>query len=126
MRRKIEDISIINEGLVIDGSVVCDGRLIVRGTLKGSLSGETVVVADTGSVSASVQAASITIGGTFEGEVFASDELIVLSTGQCSGRVVCRNLVVEAGGRLTAEVKCIEKTDSPELPTDEILRHAGT
>ena len=57
MRRKIEDISIINEGLVIDGSVICDGRLIVRGTLKGSLSGENVVIAKTGAVSASVQAA---------------------------------------------------------------------
>ena len=36
-----------------------------------------------------------------------SEELIILSTGNCAGKVVCKNLVVEAGGILNAEVTCI-------------------
>ena len=47
---------------------------------------------------------NLTIGGTFQGEVNASDELVILSTGNCSGKVVCRNLVVEGGGKLNAQV----------------------
>ena len=36
-----------------------------------------------------------------------SEELIILSTGNCAGKVVCKNLVVEAGGILNANVACI-------------------
>ena len=47
---------------------------------------------------------NLTIGGTFKGDVDAKEELVVLSTGNCSGKVVCKNLVVEGGGKLNAEV----------------------
>jgi cytoskeletal protein CcmA (bactofilin family) len=48
----------------------------------------------------------MTIGGTFEGEVEASNELIILPTGKCTGKVVCRDFVVEPGGILNAQVNC--------------------
>jgi cytoskeletal protein CcmA (bactofilin family) len=106
VKRKGENISIIDSGLVIDGSISCKGKLIIKGTVKGTLEGETVGIADEGSLYAEASAESVTIGGLFEGSIQASKELIVLASGRCSGKVVCKDLVVEAGGILNAEVTC--------------------
>jgi cytoskeletal protein CcmA (bactofilin family) len=54
----------------------------------------------------------LTIGGRFEGNVHAADELVVLATGCCKGRVQCLNLVVHEGGRLDAEVSQINRQDA--------------
>ena len=107
MKRKSEHISIIDSGLTIDGSISCKGKLIIKGTVKGTLEGESVVIADEGGLYAEASVESVTVGGVFEGSIQASKELIVLASGKCSGRVVCKDLVVEAGGVLNAEVTCL-------------------
>ncbi|CAB5126554.1 hypothetical protein D3OALGA1CA_3396 [Olavius algarvensis associated proteobacterium Delta 3] len=106
MGKRAENISIVDQGLIVDGNITCTGKLIVKGVVKGTLDGETVIIAE-------ASAKSVTIGGSFEGVINAEKELIVLSTGVCSGRVVCHDLVVEAGGVLNAEVICMR-----QLPAD--------
>ncbi len=106
MDDKQKNFSIIDKGLTIDGTISSKGRLVIKGTLKGTLAGNTVIIAEEGAVFAETKAVSMTVGGTFQGEIHVSEELIILSTGNCSGRVVCNNLVVEAGGLLNAEVTC--------------------
>ena len=56
-----------------------------------------VVISEDGAVYAETNVNSITIGGTFEGDIKASKEFVVLSTGKCTGKVECKDLVVEAG-----------------------------
>jgi cytoskeletal protein CcmA (bactofilin family) len=107
VKKKSDTFSIIDTGLSIDGSIVCKGKLIVKGELKGTLEGSEVVVSEEGSICASTKVARITIGGSFDGDIRAIEELVVLATGNCSGKVVCKNLVVEPGGKLNAEVTCL-------------------
>jgi cytoskeletal protein CcmA (bactofilin family) len=107
-----KDFSIIDKELTIDGTVSTTGRLIVKGMLKGTVIGKNIVIAEEGSVYANVKVASITIGGIFEGEIRALKELILLSTGKCTGKVVCRNLVIETGGILNAQVTCLSGKDA--------------
>jgi cytoskeletal protein CcmA (bactofilin family) len=99
-----KNLSIIDRDLRIDGSISSKGNLIIRGMVEGTLVGEKVVIAEEGSVNANTQVASLTIGGKFEGEIRATKELIILSTGSCSGSVICKNLTVESGGILNANV----------------------
>jgi cytoskeletal protein CcmA (bactofilin family) len=114
VKSKSKDFSIIDKELTIDGTVSTKGRLIVKGVVKGTIIGENVVIAEEGAVYADTKVASITIGGTFEGELRASKELIILSTGRCKGKIVCKDFVVETGGILNAQVTTItEKTSSP-------------
>jgi cytoskeletal protein CcmA (bactofilin family) len=54
----------------------------------------------------------MTIGGTFEGEVRALKKLILLSTGKCTGKIVCKELVIETGGILNAHVTCLLGEDT--------------
>jgi len=112
MKNKSKDFSIIDKELTVDGTISSKGKLVIKGVVKGTLIGETVIIAEEGKVFADTKASSMTIGGTFEGEIRASKELIILSTGNCSGKVVCKDFVVEAGGVLNAEVNCITSQDS--------------
>jgi len=107
-----KDFSIIDKELTIDGTVSTRGRLIIKGVVKGTIIGENVVIAEEGSVYADTKVASMTIGGTFEGEIRASKELILLSTGKCTGKIVCKNLVIETGAVMNAQVTCLSAQDS--------------
>lgn len=104
MKNNSQNLSIIDKGLNINGTISSEGNLVIRGSVKGSLSGEKIVIAEEGSVFADTDVSSLTIGGIFEGEIRASEELIILSTGSCAGSVVCKNLIVETGGLLNASV----------------------
>jgi len=103
---KSKNFSIIDKGLTVEGTISCKGQLVIKGTVKGKLDGETVVIAEDGAAYTESKVDRMTIGGIFEGKLAASEELIILSTGKCSGTVICKNLVVEAGGILNAEVSC--------------------
>jgi len=109
---KSKNISIIDQEATVEGTFSCKGRLIIKGAVKGTLLGDIVTIAKEGAVHADVKAVSITIGGIFAGEIKGADKLIILSTGNCSGKVLCKDLVVEAGGILNAEVNCNKIIDS--------------
>ena len=112
MKNKSKDFSVINRELTIDGTVSTNGSLIIKGVVKGTLVGKNVIIAEEGAVYADAKVASITIGGVFEGEIRASNELIILSTGSFKGKIVCKDFVVETGGILNAHVTCIAANDS--------------
>ena len=115
MKNISEDFSIIDKELTIDGTVSTSGRLIVKGVLKGTVIGKNVIIAEEGSVYAVAKVASMTIGGTFEGEIRASKELILLSTGKCTGKVVCKDLVIETGAILNAQVTCLSAEEDIDI-----------
>ncbi|BBO81648.1 hypothetical protein DSCO28_22140 [Desulfosarcina ovata subsp. sediminis] len=106
MKESGNTFSIIDKGMTVDGSLVGKGNLVVKGTVTGTLNGESVVISENGHVAADTRVQTLTIGGMFEGRLETSGQLIILSTGKCSGEVVCGDLVVEAGGRLDAQVTC--------------------
>jgi cytoskeletal protein CcmA (bactofilin family) len=106
VNKEAKDFSIIDRALSIEGALVTTGKLIVRGSVKGTLSAGTVIIAKGGAVNASVCAGAMTIGGAFDGDIRVSGPLTVLATGTCAGKAVCRDFVVEAGGQLNAEVTC--------------------
>lgn len=119
-----KNLSIIDKELKIDGSISSTGKLIIKGKVTGTIDGDVVIIAEDGIVnSSSTKVASLTIGGNFQGEVNASKELIILSTGTCAGKVQCQDLIVENGGVLNADVACktaskmnAPKTESPVFP----------
>ena len=113
-KKNSKNLSIIDKELKIEGSISSNGKLIIKGQVNGTIEGDVVIIAEDGRVNSSAtKVASLTIGGKFQGEVTASKELIILATGTCAGKVECKDLIVENGGILNAEVSC--KT-SNQLP----------
>lgn len=107
VKKNKQNLSIIDRELKIEGSISSSGKLIIKGQVTGTIDGDVVIIAEDGQVNSSAtKVSSITIGGNFQGEVSASKELIILSTGTCAGKVECQDLIVENGGILNAEVAC--------------------
>ena len=104
MGKTPEKFSILDEGVTLEGTLTCKGKIIIKGIVKGELEGETVIIGEEGAIYADMKVGSLTVGGVFEGKVRALKELVVLSTGNCEGKVICKDLVVEPGGVLNAEV----------------------
>jgi cytoskeletal protein CcmA (bactofilin family) len=122
-KKNTKNLSIIDKELKIEGSISSTGKLIIKGQINGTIDGDVVIIAEDGQVnSSSTKVSSITIGGNFQGEVSASKELIILATGRCAGKVECKDLIVENGGILNAEVSCKTSSSlsgSPEKKTFE-------
>ena len=105
MSQKLEaDVSIIDAHLRVDGKLSTTGRLVVKGEVRGTVEADNLVIAREGRVFAEVTVGRMTIGGHFEGTVTATQVLVILATGNCSGKVTCKDFMVEAGGVLSAEV----------------------
>ena len=99
--------SIINKDQTFEGKISSKGKLIIHGTVRGKIVVDILEIYEEGVVDAEIKATNITISGTFKGESRAFNELNIRSTGNYTGKIICRNLVVEAGGVLNAEVTCI-------------------
>jgi cytoskeletal protein CcmA (bactofilin family) len=112
---KPQHISIIDVGFAVEGRISFGGSLLVRGTVSGRLEGDTVTIAEEGEVAADVSVAGMTIGGRFEGDLRVRDELVILPTGQCAGRIECGSLVMQEGGLLNAHVRFLENKDAPKV-----------
>jgi cytoskeletal protein CcmA (bactofilin family) len=106
VKDKGETFSIIDKGMTVDGSLVGNGNLVVNGMVKGTITGQSVVISEGGQIAADTKVATMTVGGSFDGRVETSGQLVILATGRCTGEIVCGDLVVEAGGRLDARVSC--------------------
>ena len=121
-KKSVKNLSIIDRELKIDGSISSRGKLIIKGQVDGSIDGDVVIIAEDGQVvSTSTKVASITIGGNFQGEISASKELIILKTGTCAGKVECKDLIVENGGVLNAEVSCKNSSSKPSIKNAKVF-----
>lgn len=106
MNRPQKKLSIVEKGLIIDGAVSFTGQLTVTGTVKGSLVGEHILITEEGVVAAETRATFITIAGTFRGRLTVAGQLVVLSTGNCSGTIECQDVKMEPGGVLNGKIDC--------------------
>ena len=104
MGKENKEISIIDAGLEMEGRISSRGSIIVKGKVSGTIEGNTVIVAQEGIVEANACVKNMTVDGRFIGEVIATEKLIILSRGSCTGTVKCKNLIVEPGGGLNASV----------------------
>ncbi|MBW1890470.1 MAG: polymer-forming cytoskeletal protein [Deltaproteobacteria bacterium] len=108
-KNRSKNISIVDRGLTIEGSISCSGQLIVKGAVKGNLRGDEVVIAEDGVIHADATVSAITIGGKFDGTLRVLQTLVILATGCCQGKIVCRDLTVEPGGILDGEINCSQE-----------------
>ena len=106
LQHQQKKLSIVEKGLTLDGSISFQGRLTINGTVKGSLVGDHIVIAEEGVVVAETRATDITISGVFKGRLTVSGKLVLLSTGTCSGNIACREMKLEPGGVLNGEIRC--------------------
>ena len=113
MAKKKEGLSIIDKDCSVEGTLNIKGRLIVAGSLKGTLIGNHVITTEGSRVRAIARVREMTIGGDFQGEIAVQEDLHILRTGTFTGKATCKRIRMETGGKLNGEVTHLESDAVP-------------
>jgi cytoskeletal protein CcmA (bactofilin family) len=111
MAREKEGLSIIDKDCSVEGIVNVSGKLIIAGSVKGTLLGNTVITASGSRVNAVARVREMTIGGAFKGDITVYEDLQILSTGAFSGKATCKRMKLETGGKLDGKVTHLEPAE---------------
>ena len=112
-------LTIIAEGVTIDGKVNSPGSTRIDGTIKGELiSDKEVIIGKEGKVNANVQTRNAVIAGSFKGEMNASGEVEISSTGKFVGNLIQKEalLTIAKGGLFKGESIISSGTSTPKSP----------
>jgi cytoskeletal protein CcmA (bactofilin family) len=112
--KKIESITtnfkstptIIARDLTISGDLVSLGVIEIEGRIKGSVRGNLVILRENGFVEGDIFADSLSIRGSFEGNINAQN-INICSKAKVLGEIVYESLSVEDGACIDARFKKI-------------------
>ncbi len=98
--------TIISPRTQIRGRLTGDGSLLIQGRVEGEIEiGGGVVVADTGTIEADVQAPVIEVAGAARGSIVASIRVSVESTGTVEGTLITPILELQPGSVLRGRAR---------------------
>ncbi|MBN1897895.1 MAG: polymer-forming cytoskeletal protein [Spirochaetes bacterium] len=98
--------SIVGEGSELKGEFKVKGTLRIDGVFAGKVFNDgKIIVSQTGHVKTDLKGANIVIGGTVEGNVYATYQVTLLKTAKLMGDIITPSLVVEEG--VVFEGNCI-------------------
>ncbi|MDY0027407.1 MAG: polymer-forming cytoskeletal protein [Candidatus Humimicrobiaceae bacterium] len=97
----IKNLTIIAEGVEINGNINCPGSLRIDGEVKGEIiAGKDITIGKSGIVEANVKTTNAVIAGTYKGDMVASGEVEITSTGKFIGNLTQKDalLTIAKGG----------------------------
>jgi cytoskeletal protein CcmA (bactofilin family) len=96
----------------IDQGSEFEGKLSFKDTVRidGSFSGEiasdnTLIVGETGEIHASIRSVCVVISGLVEGDIDASDQVVLHKTANVTGDISAPSLMIEEGARFNGQVR---------------------
>lgn len=93
-----DSVTIISEGVVIEGKLSSKGNVRIDGTINGNLNvSGNVTVGKSGLVTGEVNGQMIIHGGKIEGTLKATDKVVLEGTSILKGDIFTKILVVEEG-----------------------------
>ena len=113
---KTVETTIISAGSKLEGSIETVGTLIVDGSVTGNIKCSSLEILQDGNLEAKVEAESVSVAGSFEGEMICNGKLTVLSKGKVIGDVSYGTLSIESGGALDGSVSKSKSDGTPILP----------
>ena len=114
--------TIIEKGITVAGRIFGEGAIQVGGCVEGEIHVEgSVFVAGSGCIKGPVEARTIRVAGSIEGNVVAHDRVRLEKTGSIIGDVTTASLVIEDGGRLNGRSTMEKLPDNPVEDIDTML-----
>lgn len=104
-------INMIGEGTVLEGTVRADGDLNINGKVVGKvLVKGKVVLAQSGVIEGEMAATSADLGGTFDGTATVEERLTLRSNARVTGTLNVARLVIEEGAVFDGDVTMGNRT----------------
>jgi cytoskeletal protein CcmA (bactofilin family) len=90
--------SLVGEGTVFRGDMELNGLLRIDGDFSGKISTpDKVLVGKNGRADCDIHAGTVVIGGLVKGNLYATQKVLILSTGLVLGNIHTPRLIVEEG-----------------------------
>jgi cytoskeletal protein CcmA (bactofilin family) len=94
-----QKVAMIGSGISIAGDVTADSNLKVEGTIEGRSvqTSHDIEVAESGKVTASIDARVVRIGGEVTGDVNGAEKVVIVKSGRVLGNIVAPRVQLEDG-----------------------------
>jgi len=90
--------SIIGAGSEFKGEFKINGLLRIDGKFQGTIdTNGKVLIGQTGDAITDIKARLVVVGGKVSGNIYATERIILLSTGEVKGNIIAPSLVMEEG-----------------------------
>jgi cytoskeletal protein CcmA (bactofilin family) len=101
--------SIIGEGTTLRGDFELNGLLRIDGVFFGRVrTNGKVLIGKNGVAECEIVAGTVVVGGKVKGEIFATEKITLLSTGELIGNVKTPRLIIEEGVIFDGKCEIIE------------------
>ena len=109
----------IQAGLKIHGEISGNSDLYIDGELQGKirLGGARVVIGPNGKVQADIDAGAVTIEGSVQGNIKASESVRLGAGSRVQGSVVTPRIGIDDGARLRGKVEMVKAGSTPSAST---------
>lgn len=107
----------IGKSVTIKGDISGNEDIYIDGMVEGNiqLPGNSVTVGPSGRVKAGVAAKSLTVGGTLEGNVHASERTELRKTAVVTGDVQTRRIAIEEGAFFKGKLEILGDAKAPAV-----------
>lgn len=101
-----DQINLVGEGTVFEGTVRAENDVRASGTIIGTLKVEgKAMIAESGSVEGEIIATNADIAGQVQGEIHIEERLVLKSSARVDGNIETDRLVVEEGAQFSGECR---------------------
>ena len=110
--RSEDGVSLIGEGLNVEGDLNCKGSVEVAGIMNGNILASGLKVLETGSIIGGVKAGRFEVFGFIEGEIYA-DDIVIGKTATIKGDIFFKdNLKIDEGADVDGYIKRLNQGKS--------------
>ncbi len=96
----------IDQGSEFEGKLSFKDTVRIDGSFTGEITSDnTLIVGESGEIRASIRSVCVVISGLVEGNIEASEQIVLHKTARVTGDVVAPSLVVEQGAQLNGNVR---------------------
>ncbi len=96
----------IDQGSQFEGKLSFQDSVRIDGVFRGEIASEaTLVVGESGDIQASIRSCTVVMSGMLEGDIVATDKVVLHKTARVRGNIQTPKLVIEEGAVLNGAVK---------------------
>lgn len=100
----------IDQGSEFEGKLSFKDTVRIDGSFTGEITSDnTLIVGESGEIRASIRSVCVVISGLVEGNIEASEQIVLHKTARVTGDVVAPSLVIEQGAQLNGNVRMAVK-----------------
>ena len=104
----------IDQGSEFEGKLSFKDTVRIDGTFSGEISSDnTLIVGESGQIMASIHSVSVVISGLVEGDINASEQIVLHKSAVVNGDLDAPTIVMEEGAQLNGNVRMGKSSSAP-------------